>query len=108
MGVYVRERDMLKMNLNTSGGTYKKTKTVCVFHLGESVVYLANVCVVGIQPFRAGTLCSDRQREGKHLCVCVRTPRKSVSAPLRVHMCWCVHVCLYAVYSEQLDCQTGV
>lgn len=84
-------------------GASKKQKDVCacvcVFHLGVVFVYLANLCIVGIQSSWTGTLCSDRDSKSKIVGVCVL---------LLVHMCLCMHVCLYVVYSEQLDCQTAV
>lgn len=73
----------------------------CVSFIWDYVVCLANVCIVGIQSSRAGTLCSDRESKRENISFCARVC-ECVSA------CANVHVCLYAAYSEQLDCQTGV
>lgn len=91
-----------KKKVNRDAGANKKQKSVCVFHLGV-VLSIWQMCVSweSSPPEQERSVLTETVREKAFVCVCVRTP-------LRVHMCLCVHECLYAVYSEQLDCQTGV
>lgn len=85
-------------------GQVKKQESVRVFHLGAVLsIWQKRVSWESSPSELERSVLTDRKRENICVSVCA-----CVSEPLRVHMCWCVHVCLYAVYSEQLGCQTGV